>query len=113
MFDSDIDAHWLKIQGRGYLMFFAKIPRGVQGFQGSIIFTLPLPHLTPPPLCAAMNSDYVRREAAIIKHKRIVKRFTCFIKHNIEKMPLDVITLGQTITDHNKQLITTNYPNLT
>jgi hypothetical protein len=23
-----IDAHGLKIQGRGYLMFFAKIPRG-------------------------------------------------------------------------------------
>ncbi len=29
----DIDAHGLKIQGRGYLMFFAKIPRGGQGFQ--------------------------------------------------------------------------------
>jgi hypothetical protein len=28
-----IDAHGLKIQGRGYLMFFAKIPRGGQGFQ--------------------------------------------------------------------------------
>jgi hypothetical protein len=28
-----IDAHGLKIQGRGYLMFFAKIPRGSQGFQ--------------------------------------------------------------------------------
>ncbi len=24
----NIDAHGLKIQGRGYLMFFAKIPRG-------------------------------------------------------------------------------------
>jgi hypothetical protein len=29
----DIDAHGLKIQGRGYLMFFAKIPRVGQGFQ--------------------------------------------------------------------------------
>jgi hypothetical protein len=28
----NIDAHRLKIQGRGYLMFFAKIPRGDQGF---------------------------------------------------------------------------------
>jgi hypothetical protein len=28
-----IDAHGLKIQGRGYLMFFAKIPRGVKGFR--------------------------------------------------------------------------------
>jgi hypothetical protein len=28
-----IDAHGLKIQWRGYLMFFAKIPRGGQGFQ--------------------------------------------------------------------------------
>jgi hypothetical protein len=29
-----IDAHGLKIQGRGYLLFFAKIPRGGgQGFQ--------------------------------------------------------------------------------
>ena len=28
-----IDAHRLKIQGRGYLMFFAKIPRWGQGFQ--------------------------------------------------------------------------------
>ena len=28
-----IDAQGLKIQGRGYLMFFAKIPRGGQGFQ--------------------------------------------------------------------------------
>ncbi len=28
-----IDAHGLKIQGRGYLMFFAKIFRGGQGFQ--------------------------------------------------------------------------------
>jgi hypothetical protein len=28
-----IDAHGLKIQGRGYLMFFAKIPRGVKAFR--------------------------------------------------------------------------------
>jgi hypothetical protein len=28
-----IDTHGLKIQGWGYLMFFAKIPRGGQGFQ--------------------------------------------------------------------------------
>ncbi len=28
-----IDAHGLKIQGRGYLMFFAKIPRGVKCFR--------------------------------------------------------------------------------
>jgi hypothetical protein len=28
-----IDAHGLKIQGRGYLMFFAKIPRGVKGLR--------------------------------------------------------------------------------
>jgi hypothetical protein len=28
-----IHAHGLKIQGRGYLMFFAKIPREGQGFQ--------------------------------------------------------------------------------
>jgi hypothetical protein len=28
-----IDAHELKIQGRGYLMFFAKIPRGVKAFK--------------------------------------------------------------------------------
>jgi hypothetical protein len=31
--DLTIDAHGLKIQGMGYLMFFAKIPRGGQGFQ--------------------------------------------------------------------------------
>jgi hypothetical protein len=29
----NIDAHGLKILGRGYLMFFAKIPRGVKGFR--------------------------------------------------------------------------------
>jgi hypothetical protein len=28
-----IDAHGLKIQGRWYLMFFAKIPRGVMAFR--------------------------------------------------------------------------------
>jgi hypothetical protein len=28
-----IDAHGLKIQGRWYLMFFAKIPRGVKAFR--------------------------------------------------------------------------------
>ena len=28
-----IDAHGLKIQGSGYLMFFTKIPRRGQGFQ--------------------------------------------------------------------------------
>jgi hypothetical protein len=28
-----IDAHGLKIQGRGYRMFFAKIPRGVKAFR--------------------------------------------------------------------------------
>ncbi len=28
-----MDAHGLKIQGRGYLMFFAKIPRGVKAFR--------------------------------------------------------------------------------
>ncbi len=28
-----IDAHGLKIQGRGYLMFFAKIPKGVKAFR--------------------------------------------------------------------------------
>ena len=28
-----IDAHGLKNQGRGYLMFFAKIPRGVEAFR--------------------------------------------------------------------------------
>jgi hypothetical protein len=28
-----IDAHGLKIQGRGYLMFFAKIPRIVKAFR--------------------------------------------------------------------------------
>jgi hypothetical protein len=29
----NIDAHGFKIQGRGYLMFFAKIPRGVKAFR--------------------------------------------------------------------------------
>ncbi len=33
MKSKSIDAHGLKIQGRGYLMFFAKISRGGQGFQ--------------------------------------------------------------------------------
>ena len=28
-----IDAHGLKMQGRGYMMFFAKIPRGVNAFR--------------------------------------------------------------------------------
>ncbi len=70
------DAHGLKIQGRGYLMFFAKIPRGVKGFRknclgrggspyfgfycifinkcfeicltGVLYLPSPLPHLTPP-----------------------------------------------------------------
>ena len=32
-----IDAHGLKIQGRGYLMFFAKIPRGVKAFRKSCL----------------------------------------------------------------------------
>jgi hypothetical protein len=40
-----IDAHGLKIQGRGYLMFFAKIPRVDQGFQEK------LPGGGPPILC--------------------------------------------------------------
>jgi hypothetical protein len=31
--DKGIDAHGLKIQGRGYLMFFAKIPGGVEAFR--------------------------------------------------------------------------------
>ncbi len=76
-----IDAHGLNIQGRGYLMFFAKIPRGGQGFQeklpggggspyfgfycifinkcfeiclrGVLYVPSPSPHLTPPP-CASM-----------------------------------------------------------
>ncbi len=71
-----IDAHGLKIQGRGYLMFLAKIPRGGQGFQEKLpggspyfgfycifinkcleiclrgVLYLPSPHLTP--LCASM-----------------------------------------------------------
>jgi hypothetical protein len=56
-----IDAHGLKIQGRGYLMFFAKIPRGSR-VSGKIAWGVPLfrvllhfyfeiylpPHLTPP-----------------------------------------------------------------
>ncbi len=37
-----IDAHGLKIQGRGYLMFFAKIPRGGQGFQEKLPGRVPL-----------------------------------------------------------------------
>ena len=72
-------AHGLKIQGRRYLMFFAKIPRGVKDFRkngrgggvppisglimflltsvlkfawGGYIYPLPSPHLTP--LCASM-----------------------------------------------------------
>ena len=70
---NSIDAYGLKIQGRGYLMFFAKIPRGGQGFQeklpggppisgfiaflltsvlkfawgGCFIYPTPSPHLTP------------------------------------------------------------------
>jgi hypothetical protein len=32
----NIDAHGLKIQGRGYLMFFAKIPRGGSRLSGKI-----------------------------------------------------------------------------
>jgi hypothetical protein len=32
MITISIDAHGLKLQWRGYLMFFAKIPRGGQGF---------------------------------------------------------------------------------
>jgi hypothetical protein len=30
-----MDAHGLKIQGRGYLIFFAKIPRGVKAFRNN------------------------------------------------------------------------------
>ncbi len=37
-----IDAHGLKIQGRWYLMFFAKIPRGGQGFQEKLPGGVPL-----------------------------------------------------------------------
>jgi len=37
-----IDAHGLKIQGRGYLLFFAKIPRGGQGFQEKLPGGVPL-----------------------------------------------------------------------
>ncbi len=80
---TDIDAHGLKIQGRGYLMFFAEIPRGVKAFRknclgggspyfgfycifinkcfviclrGVLYLPAPLPHL-PPPLCASMVTD--------------------------------------------------------
>jgi hypothetical protein len=77
-----MDAHGLKIQGRGYLMFFAKIPRGggsrlpgnidwegplILGFiaflltsvlkfarGGYYIYPPPSSHLTPFPLCASM-----------------------------------------------------------
>ena len=71
-----IDAHRLKIQGRGYLMFFAKIPREVKDFRkncrggppisGFIVFLLTsvqkfawgvlyLPSPFPlTPLCASM-----------------------------------------------------------
>jgi hypothetical protein len=34
-----MDVHGLKIQGRGDLMFFAKIPRGSQGFQEKLPLT--------------------------------------------------------------------------
>ncbi len=72
-----IDAHGLKIQGRGYLMFFAKIPSGGQDFQeklpgevpffrillhfysqvfwnlpeGGIVFTLPPSPTSTPAVC--------------------------------------------------------------
>ena len=37
-----VDAHGLKILGRRYLMFFAKIPRGGQGFQEKLPGGVPL-----------------------------------------------------------------------
>ncbi len=40
--DQCIDAHGLKIQGRGYLMFFAKIPRGVKNFRRSCLGDPPI-----------------------------------------------------------------------
>ncbi len=37
-----INAHGLKIQGRGYLIFFAKIPRGVKVFRKNCLGGLPI-----------------------------------------------------------------------
>ncbi len=68
------DAHGLKIQGRGYMMFFAKIPRGVKAFRKNCLGVpsfwvllrfnkcfeiclrgvLYLPSPTSPPLSASM-----------------------------------------------------------
>jgi hypothetical protein len=77
-FDKNIDAHGLKIQGRGYGMFLPKFLEGFKGFrkncQGGtpilrfiaflltsflkilrgVLFHTPPPPLPPPPLCASM-----------------------------------------------------------
>ncbi len=78
---TNIDAHGLKIQGRGYLMFFAKISRGVKAFRknclggspylgfycifinkyfkiclrGVLYLSSPLPPPHPPPVCIYAN----------------------------------------------------------
>ncbi len=78
--DISIDAHGLKIQGRGYGMFLPKFLGGVKGFRkncyggstyfafycifinkffknlpGGVLFHTPPPPLAPPPLCASMD----------------------------------------------------------
>ncbi len=94
-----IDAHGLKIQGRGYLIFFTKIPRGVKAFRknclgGSPYFgfycifinkcfeiclrgvlylpsPLPSPHLTH--LCASMS---------IVCKREIIESHSAFLYQN-------------------------------
>ncbi len=86
-----IDAHGLTIQGRGYMMFFAKIPRGSR-FSGKIAWgggspyfgfycifinkcfeiclrgvlylpPPPPPHLTPPPVCIYVLNGASKQKA--------------------------------------------------
>jgi hypothetical protein len=93
-----LNAHGLKIQGRGYLMFFAKIPRGVKAFRknclgGSPYFGfycifinkcfeiclrgvlyIPSPHLPPPcvHLCQIepRNSSFILEDKGPLRRKR-------------------------------------------